>query len=50
VKTFIGIHCSAITSDDWQRWEKAKAGAMVWSPFSNFWLYGSTADIAAAKK
>jgi 5-methylthioadenosine/S-adenosylhomocysteine deaminase len=23
---------------------------MVWSPFSNFWLYGSTADIAAAKK
>ena len=48
-QTFIAIHCSAINSDDWKRWDKAKAGAMVWSPFSNFWLYGSTADIAAAQ-
>lgn len=48
-KTFIGIHCSAVTGDDWKLWDKAKAGTMVWSPFSNFWLYGSTADIAAAR-
>jgi len=48
-KTFIGIHCNAITNADWQRWAKSKAGAVVWSPFSNLWLYGMTTDIAAAQ-
>jgi len=47
-KTFIGIHCSAIAGDDWKRWDKSKAGAVVWSPFSNLWLYGTTTDIGAA--
>ena len=47
-KTFIGIHCSAIAGDDWKRWDKAKAGTAVWSPFSNLWLYGATMDVKAA--
>jgi len=49
-KTFIGIHCSAIAGDEWKRWNKAKAGTVVWSPFSNLWLYGTTTDVAAARK
>ena len=49
-KTFIGIHCNAIAGTDWQRWAKGNAGAVVWSPFSNLWLYGTTTDIAAARK
>ncbi|HEX6107000.1 MAG TPA: hypothetical protein VFZ26_15540 [Gemmatimonadales bacterium] len=48
-KTFIGIHCNAIAEADWQRWEKSRAGTVVWSPFSNLWLYGTTTDIAAAR-
>jgi cytosine/adenosine deaminase-related metal-dependent hydrolase len=48
-KTFIGIHCCAMTGADWQRWPKSKAGAVVWSPFSNLWLYGMTTDVAAAR-
>ena len=48
-RTFIGIHCNSIAAADWQRWDAARAGAVVWSPFSNLWLYGSTTDIAAAR-
>ena len=47
--TFIGIHCNAVTPADWQRWATSNAGAVVWSPFSNLWLYGTTTDIAAAR-
>jgi 5-methylthioadenosine/S-adenosylhomocysteine deaminase len=49
-KTFVGVHCNAITGLDWKRWAKTKAGAVAWSPFSNLWLYGTTTDIAAALK
>lgn len=49
-KTFIGIHCNSVMPADWQRWAKDDAGAVVWSPFSNLWLYGSTTDIAAARQ
>ncbi|HEX2327678.1 MAG TPA: hypothetical protein VHN74_03065 [Candidatus Angelobacter sp.] len=49
VKTFIGIHCNAIKDSDWKEWQQAKAGGVVWSPFSNLWLYGSTTDIPAAR-
>jgi cytosine/adenosine deaminase-related metal-dependent hydrolase len=49
-KTFIGIHCNAVTPTDWQRWPKSAAGTLVWSPFSNLWLYGMTTDIASARK
>ena len=49
-KTFIGIHCNAVAGPDWRRWSGSKAGAIAWSPFSNLWLYGTTTDIAAARK
>jgi cytosine/adenosine deaminase-related metal-dependent hydrolase len=49
-KTFIGIHCNAVTEPDWQRWAKSKAGAVAWSLFSNLWLYGITTNIFAARK
>jgi len=49
-KTFIGIHCNAIAGSDWERWAMGNAGAVVWSPFSNLWLYGSSTDIAAARR
>ncbi|MFN8630932.1 MAG: amidohydrolase family protein [Chloroflexota bacterium] len=43
-----GIHCAALRADDFA--VLAGAGAsMIWSPLSNFLLYGKTADIAAAK-
>ena len=48
-QTFVGIHCNAIVGADWQRWAMNKAGALVWSPFSNLWLYGATTDIASAR-
>lgn len=48
-KNFICIHCNSITRDDWQFWPTERAGAIVWSPFSNLWLYGSTTDITAAR-
>jgi 5-methylthioadenosine/S-adenosylhomocysteine deaminase len=49
-RTFIGIHCNAIAGADWQRWAANNAGAVVWSPFSNLWLYGSSTDITAARQ
>jgi len=49
-KTFMGIHVNAIAADDWTRWPTADVGTVVWSPFSNLWLYGSTTNIKAARK
>jgi 5-methylthioadenosine/S-adenosylhomocysteine deaminase len=46
-ENFISIHCNAVRAADWKRWAKDQAGAVVWSPFSNYWLYGSTTDIKA---
>jgi 5-methylthioadenosine/S-adenosylhomocysteine deaminase len=48
-RTFVGIHCNAVSDADWARWDKAAAGAVAWSPFSNLWLYGSTTKVAAAR-
>ena len=45
----IAIHGVGLT--ELQLIEMAKAGAkLVWSPLSNFMLYGKTADVAAAKR
>jgi len=49
-RTFIGIHCNSLTPNDWSLWPTAEAGAVVWSPFSNLWLYGSTTNIKAARQ
>lgn len=43
---FIAVHCNAIDPRDFAGWRKH--GAVVWSPFSNLWLYGSTTNVPAA--
>ncbi len=46
----IAIHCNAVAAHEWPQWKQDNAGAVVWSPFSNLWLYGITTDVLAAKK
>ncbi len=45
----IGIHSTALTQADFARWQALGGGAIVWSPFSNIWLYGGTTDVVAAR-
>jgi 5-methylthioadenosine/S-adenosylhomocysteine deaminase len=47
-KQLMVIHGGALTSADFQQLAD-RDGTLVWSPFSNLWLYGATANIAAAK-
>jgi cytosine/adenosine deaminase-related metal-dependent hydrolase len=49
-KKLVAIHCNAVADSDWQRWQLSESGAVVWSPFSNLWLYGSTTNLPAAQK
>jgi 5-methylthioadenosine/S-adenosylhomocysteine deaminase len=51
----VAIHCSALDRSHFARWRAAArpapgapAGTVVWSPFSNLWLYGMTTDVPAA--
>jgi cytosine/adenosine deaminase-related metal-dependent hydrolase len=46
----VGIHSTALTSDDFRTWAANGGGAVVWSPFSNLWLYGATTDVLAARR
>jgi hypothetical protein len=43
-----GIHSTALTEDDF-RIMADRGATMVWSPVSNYLLYGATTDMAAAK-
>jgi cytosine/adenosine deaminase-related metal-dependent hydrolase len=49
------IHCSALDRSHFLRWKRAAhvprgaVGTVVWSPFSNLWLYGVTTDVPAAR-
>ena len=52
----IAIHCTAMGNDEFARWKARselagdpKPGAVVWSPFSNLWLYGQNTDIMSAR-
>ena len=45
----IGIHSTALTRKELKRWGK-RGGAVVWSPFSNLWLYGGTTNVLAARE
>ena len=45
---FCGIHSSALKAEDF-RVIAEHGGSMVWSPLSNYLLYGATADLAAVK-
>lgn len=43
-----GIHAVALQPADWTVMGQ-NGGALIWSPLSNFLLYGATTDVAAAK-
>lgn len=52
----VAVHTSALDASHYQRWRVAAApaagrptGTVVWSPFSNLWLYGQTMDVPAAQ-
>ena len=45
---FVGIHCTALGDPQYAGWA-GRGGSVVWSPFSNLWLYGATTDVAAAR-
>lgn len=50
------IHTNALGAADYTRWRtkarlvstKKPYGSVVWSPFSNLWLYGQTTDVPSA--
>ncbi|MFF8288859.1 amidohydrolase family protein [Streptomyces sp. NPDC016309] len=53
----IGVHGTALAAADFTKWRDAVAavnaaekGTLVWSPFSNHWLYHETTDVVAAHK
>lgn len=43
----VAIHGGALNADDFAAM-KVGNSSLVWSPFSNLWLYGATADVKAA--
>jgi 5-methylthioadenosine/S-adenosylhomocysteine deaminase len=46
----LGIHATALGFNEFRRWATSKrGGAVVWSPFSNLWLYRATTDVVAAR-
>jgi cytosine/adenosine deaminase-related metal-dependent hydrolase len=44
----LGVHATALGDPEWGEWGP-RGGAVVWSPFSNLWLYRDTTDVAAAR-
>jgi hypothetical protein len=42
------IHCTALDPPQYGEW-KPKGGSVIWSPFSNLWLYRDTTDVVAAR-
>jgi len=46
----IGIHSTALGDTEYAEWAEHGPGAIVWSPFSNLWLYGGTTDVMAARR
>ena len=53
----IAIHCCALEPDAFRQWKDradlmgdGRPGTVVWSPFSNLWLYGETTDVPAARE
>jgi cytosine/adenosine deaminase-related metal-dependent hydrolase len=44
----VAIHGAALNAEDFAKM-KAGNSSLVWSPFSNLWLYGATADVRSAK-
>ena len=46
-QNLVAIHCTALYPEHFER--LAASAGVVWSPLSNFLLYGRTSDIEAAK-
>ncbi|MEU4969023.1 amidohydrolase family protein [Streptomyces smyrnaeus] len=53
----IGVHGTALTRADFGTWQEAVAaidaaarGTVVWSPFSNYWLYHETTSVVEADR
>jgi 5-methylthioadenosine/S-adenosylhomocysteine deaminase len=44
---FCGIHCTSLEAPSYAEWAP-RGGSMIWSPFSNLWLYRDTTDVASA--
>jgi cytosine/adenosine deaminase-related metal-dependent hydrolase len=47
-----GIHCTALTEPvyaEWKQLARPDAGSVIWSPFSNLWLYNGTTDVVSAR-
>lgn len=44
----IAIHCTALGDTEFREWGEI-GGAVVWSPFSNLWLYRATTDVVSAR-
>ena len=42
------IHCTALDDPQYGAW-KPSGGSVIWSPFSNLWLYRNTTDVLAAR-
>jgi cytosine/adenosine deaminase-related metal-dependent hydrolase len=42
------IHATALQDSQFEEWGP-KGGSVVWSPFSNVWLYRDTTDVVAAR-
>jgi 5-methylthioadenosine/S-adenosylhomocysteine deaminase len=42
------IHCTALDVPQYGEW-KPSGGNVIWSPFSNLWLYRDTTDVLAAR-
>ncbi|MDH3260487.1 MAG: amidohydrolase family protein [Acidimicrobiia bacterium] len=45
---FVAIHATALRAADFRKLGRAGA-SIVWSPFSNLWLYAATTDVVAAR-
>lgn len=46
----VAIHATALGSAQFSRWARdGRAGAIVWSPFSNLWLYRDTTKVVDAR-
>jgi 5-methylthioadenosine/S-adenosylhomocysteine deaminase len=46
---FLGIHSTALGSSQFKEWH-SRGGSVVWSPFSNLWLYSKTTDVVSARE
>ena len=47
-RKLVAIHTNAVDGGAYASWG-AEPGAVVWSPFSNLWLYGTTTDVPAVR-